>query len=57
LPLHGGKAAKEWKADRSNLAAYGCCRFHSADPAQIAHRFSGAPIGMSELLRCASISN
>ena len=30
-------------------------RFHqvSADPAQIAHQFSGAPIGVSEMLRCA----
>jgi subfamily B ATP-binding cassette protein HlyB/CyaB len=30
-------------------------RFHqvSADPAQISHQFSGAPIGMSEMLRCA----
>ena len=30
-------------------------RFHqvSVDPAQIAHQFSGAPIGVSEMLRCA----
>jgi hypothetical protein len=30
-------------------------RFHqvSADPAQIAHQFSGAPIGVSEMQRCA----
>jgi subfamily B ATP-binding cassette protein HlyB/CyaB len=30
-------------------------RFHqvSLDPAQIAHQFSGAPIGVSEMLRCA----
>jgi ATP-binding cassette, subfamily B, bacterial HlyB/CyaB len=30
-------------------------RFHqvSADPAQIAHQFSGAPIGVAEMLRCA----
>jgi len=30
-------------------------RFHqvSADPAQIAHQFSGAPIGAPEMLRCA----
>ena len=30
-------------------------RFHqvSTDPAQIAHQFSGAPIGVTEMLRCA----
>src|SRR5882724_12359290 len=30
-------------------------RFHqvSADPSQIAHQFSGAPIGVTEMLRCA----
>jgi subfamily B ATP-binding cassette protein HlyB/CyaB len=30
-------------------------RFHqvSVDPEQIAHQFSGAPIGVSEMLRCA----
>jgi subfamily B ATP-binding cassette protein HlyB/CyaB len=30
-------------------------RFHqvSVDPAQIAHQFSGAPIGVAEMLRCA----
>jgi subfamily B ATP-binding cassette protein HlyB/CyaB len=30
-------------------------RFHqvSADPTQIAHQFSGAAIGVSEMLRCA----
>src|ERR1700722_8735603 len=30
-------------------------RFHqvSVDPAQIAHQFSGAPIGVPEMLRCA----
>jgi subfamily B ATP-binding cassette protein HlyB/CyaB len=30
-------------------------RFHqvSVDPAQIAHQFSGAPIGVTEMLRCA----
>ena len=30
-------------------------RFHqvAADPAQIAHQFSGASIGVSEMLRCA----
>src|SRR3954464_4710258 len=30
-------------------------RFHqvAVDPAQIAHQFSGAPIGVTEMLRCA----
>jgi len=58
----GGPCADRRPEPRSEAGAdsgLGCLtlllRFHriAADPAQISHRFGGAPIGIAEMLRCA----